>query len=164
MSRSFYVDSLIVKKPPVTSPLSVSDSIVTSHASSLHLPSGLHAVHRHHPLHHADHALPCYPRHPTDILSYCCPLCVHTPTSLIPESSAATLPLVKHDIISNAGGHTLQPIGYGLQRHHHHQPLLHHVKQPTSPIRSMPQADSLKRNRFSSVGTYSLRQIYLIPH
>ncbi|XP_033744181.1 GS homeobox 1-like [Pecten maximus] len=158
MSRSFYVDSLIVKKPAVTSPLSVSESIVTSHASNLHMSSGLHAVHRHHPhhpLHHqADHALSCYPRHPADILSYCCPLCVHTPTSLIAEGSAT--PHAKHDIVTSPSGHTLHPGGYSLSRYHH-QPFQGKQQPPSSPLRSpgQQQTDNLKRNRLSSIGVTS---------
>ncbi|XP_069129203.1 GS homeobox 1-like [Argopecten irradians] len=156
MSRSFYVDSLIVKKPAVTSPLSVSESIVTSHASNLHMSSGLHAVHRHHhphhPLHHqADHALSCYPRHPADILSYCCPLCVHTPTSLIPEGSA--VPHTKHD--TSPGGHSLHPGGYSLPRYHHQHFQSKH--QPTSPLKSpgQPKTENIKLNRLSSIGVTS---------
>ncbi|OWF48944.1 GS homeobox 1 [Mizuhopecten yessoensis] len=161
MSRSFYVDSLIVKKPTVTSPLSVSESIVTSHASNIHMSSGLHAVHRHpshHPLHHqADHALSCYPRHPADILSYCCPLCVHTPTSLIAEGSSAALPLTKHDIITSPSGHNLHQGGYSVSRYHHPPFQVKQHQQPTSPIRSpvLPQTENLKRNRLPSIGVTS---------
>lgn len=92
MSRSFYVDSLIMKRPipqtlastnTVTLPSALRHSLSTSHM----LPS---------------HPLPCYPRHSSDILSYCCPLCVHTPSPIVPESSATVPPTAEKSIFSSS--------------------------------------------------------------
>lgn len=84
MSRSFYVDSLIVKDVPTTA-VSKSDC-VPNHSVGMPLPLG----HRHStPTPRLSQSLPCYPRHPQDMLSFCCPLCVHTPHPVVPESVAS---------------------------------------------------------------------------
>lgn len=87
MSRSFYVDSLIVKDAPTTA-VSKSDC-VPNHSLGMPLPVG----HRHPTstarLPQVSQSLPCYPRHPQDMLSFCCPLCVHTPHPVVPESVAS---------------------------------------------------------------------------
>lgn len=87
MSRSFYVDSLIVKDAPTTA-VSKSDC-VPNHSLGIPLPVG----HRHPTstarLPQVSQSLPCYPRHPQDMLSFCCPLCVHTPHPVVPESVAS---------------------------------------------------------------------------
>lgn len=82
MSRSFLVDSLILKKPKENGT------------------NGQSNDHNHHQTHHPTHSnrstsppgcptrlhpsvtaqsLGCYPRHPSDVLGFCCPLCIHTP-------------------------------------------------------------------------------------
>nr|AAV85466.1 Gsx homeodomain protein [Euprymna scolopes] len=78
MSRSFLVDSLILKKPkengsssPPTDPYHPSH-----HANRSTTPPGCPT--RMHPS-MAAHPLSCYPRHPADMLGFCCPLCIHTP-------------------------------------------------------------------------------------
>jgi len=153
MSRSFYVDSLIVKKSPSSVTTEPTITNLTTHSTTLpSIGTGLGLHRHHHPALPPDHGLSCYPRHPADMLSLCCPICVHAPTSYIPESSIA-IPLVKpHDITtSSVSALTAYTAGYGIQRHH--EPL--HVKhqQPISPVKSPNclQTDT-KRNRFSNIG------------
>ena len=77
MSRSFYVDSLILKKPqPQTTAMALSSS--ASYQSAL-----LH--HRLHPL--SGHPLHCLPRSQADMLGGCCPLCVAPPGIGLPVST-----------------------------------------------------------------------------
>ncbi|XP_036360681.1 GS homeobox 1-like [Octopus sinensis] len=81
MSRSFLVDSLILKKPKVnenggnspagnTHPSHQSPSIHGRGSPSSICPSRLSST---------TQPLTCYPRHPSDVLGFCCPLCIHTP-------------------------------------------------------------------------------------
>jgi hypothetical protein len=79
MSRSFYVDSLIMKRP-VTQSLSTANAVTLSNAFRQSIPTS-HIL--------TPHPLPSYPRHSADMMSLCCPLCIHTPTPLIPEHSAS---------------------------------------------------------------------------
>ncbi|KAK6172535.1 hypothetical protein SNE40_016170 [Patella caerulea] len=82
MSRSFLVDSLIVQKPArssdsgslSTSTSTSSDSMLSRHLQ--HLPSS--------------HGLPCYPRHPAEMLGLCCPLCIHPNQHVIPTTSTVS--------------------------------------------------------------------------
>lgn len=72
MSRSFYVDSLIVKEPSsLSKPVSVASISSGVHVTALSptkasTPSSLPAL----------HPVPCYPRHQNDFLNLCCPLCI----------------------------------------------------------------------------------------
>lgn len=74
MSRSFYVDSLIVKEPSSMSKpcnsvsVSTDSPIATLSPTRASPPSGLQTL----------HPVPCYPRHHGDFLNLCCPLCLPT--------------------------------------------------------------------------------------
>ncbi|KAJ8297660.1 hypothetical protein KUTeg_024191 [Tegillarca granosa] len=126
MSRSFYVDSLIVKRSSPSStesmctktPVNLSSS-VGHHQHNLQ-PSSLPTGHQ--------HPLPCYPRHSSDVLSLCCPLCIHTPSALIPESGSS-LPSMNPSLFtsSSSGVPSLHaPPGYTYQRHLPLTSLKHH--------------------------------------
>lgn len=87
MSRSFYVDSLIINKTtgqdssPAASPPAHLSAILTPHPALLARPHQTpHTSHHHH--HHPVPAagIACFTRHPADLLgALCCPLCIHTP-------------------------------------------------------------------------------------
>lgn len=89
MSRSFYVDSLIVKEPSIFSKdesrQGSRSSSSPQHASTastlsptrISTPTSLHAF----------HPVPCYPRHQGDVMSLCCPLCIPTPSQLFHDRS-----------------------------------------------------------------------------
>ncbi|GFN82225.1 Gs homeobox 1-like [Plakobranchus ocellatus] len=102
MSRSFYVDSLIVKKPAASRHQSTTTGsrraqdqlpgFLTSHTALL--PRDVSHQHQRHPhqithehfQHHPQIPTPgiaCYaPRHPAELLgALCCPLCIHAPGS-----------------------------------------------------------------------------------
>ncbi|XP_045205892.1 GS homeobox 1-like [Mercenaria mercenaria] len=88
MSRSFYVDSLIVKEPtlfakddgkrnrPSTSPQHASKASTLS-PTRIPTPTSLPTF----------HPVPCYPRHHGDVMSLCCPLCIPPPSQLFQERS-----------------------------------------------------------------------------
>lgn len=155
MSRSFYVDSLIVKRQ---SPIVGSDSASLSQANispipMSHITSASH--HHHHPLPPIPTTtpIPCYPRHPPSMLSLCCPLCIHAPSALMSEGPAA-LPGLKQ---AASTGSVLPSITTSLgmmQR----RPLqlqttpvsVHHTTLQSSPtgIQSLDQ----RRIRYSNVG------------
>ncbi|CAG5115294.1 unnamed protein product [Candidula unifasciata] len=98
MSRSFYVDSLMVSKPgngdcpPAGSPPSHLSALLSQHpallARSHQSPhTGSHHHHHHHPM--PTPGIACYTRHPADLLgALCCPLCLHGPAAS-PHSLAA---------------------------------------------------------------------------
>ena len=116
MSRSFFVDSLIVQKPPVTSH-SVGSSVMAAVTSSSAL------LPRHHVVQPAAGAAmsPCQYRHPADLNGFCCPICIHppSPTALPLPPPPPPLPPPPH--------------------HHHH----HHHHLPHSPVSmSLPPAVS----------------------
>ena len=147
MSRSFYVDSLIVKRstPPVT------ETVCISHPSSLHTPVPL--GHRPHPEGHippGHHALPCYPRHPSDILNLCCPLCVQTPAPGIPESSSS-MPVINSNFsFSSSAGHISRlNSGFSIPRPQLSTPK----KEQISPQgRKSPLLTEQKKSKSTSIG------------
>ena len=91
MSRSFYVDSLIVKDSPHSSigkdkpGCDIISSPSPQHGSQaisipktrIPTPTQVHAI----------HPLPCYPRHHGDIMNMYCQLCMTSPSTLLPEST-----------------------------------------------------------------------------
>ena len=91
MSRSFYVDSLIVKGQdshtsdkdrikcvtPSVSPQHASQAISLPTTTRVSTPTHLSAL----------HPVPCYPRHPSDMLNMCCPLCVHPSQHIISDTA-----------------------------------------------------------------------------
>lgn len=114
MSRSFYVDSLIVQKPPVTSH-SVAASVVASVTSNSALLPHHHIVHQ---AAGGPPGLACHFRHPSDVLALCCPLCIHPgtpPTALPPLPPPPPPPPASHH-----------------HHHHHHHPSLSLVGKPAS--------------------------------
>ncbi|XP_062608516.1 GS homeobox 1-like [Saccostrea cucullata] len=90
MSRSFFVDSLIVKDTPSTG-VSKRGDCATSQSLGITPTVGHRRPTPTPRLPPVSHSLPCYPRHPQEMISFCCPLCVHTPHPVVPES-AATVP------------------------------------------------------------------------
>lgn len=107
MSRSFFVDSLIVQKPTVTShSAATAASAVASVTSGSALLSHHQIVQR---THSVPSALACHYRHPSDMLSLCCPLCIHpgtTTAALPPPPPPPPPPLPAHN------------------HHHHHHPAV----------------------------------------
>jgi hypothetical protein len=87
MSRSFFVDSLIVKDTPATV-VSKTDC-APSHSLGMSMGVGLRQSTPSIRLPAVSHSLPCYPRHPQDMISLCCPLCIHTPHPVVPEGVAS---------------------------------------------------------------------------
>lgn len=75
MSRSFYVDSLIVKEP-----IAISKSVSAARISTENRISTLSSPIKASPTSNisALHPVPCYPRHHSDFLNLCCPLCIPT--------------------------------------------------------------------------------------
>ncbi|BFZ14987.1 hypothetical protein BsWGS_18026 [Bradybaena similaris] len=147
MSRSFYVDSLIVNKtggqdcPPAGSPPSHLSAILTQHPALLarsHQPP--HPGPHHH--HHHHHPMPtpgiaCYTRHPADLLgALCCPLCLHAPTAS-PHTLAAH-GLTTAQVMTSA--HVLTS---------HPSPVIpgHRLPRSTSPI---PLTSTYSSSPFSS--------------
>ncbi|KAK3099525.1 hypothetical protein FSP39_005772 [Pinctada imbricata] len=151
MSRSFYVDSLIVKG----SPPPVSEGSCLSHPTNIHVPASMgHRLQTDGHLPPRHHALPCYPRHPSDILNFCCPLCVQTPSPVVPESSSS-LPVIKPSFIfSTAGGHHHDrvPSSFTFQR----RPLPLSNKEPPSPKdRIISGTNDSKKSKTLSAGVTS---------
>ncbi|KAL5012383.1 hypothetical protein ScPMuIL_010934 [Solemya velum] len=158
MSRSFYVDSLIVKRP---SPIVSGDNTSLSQADLSPLPishitSAPH--HHHHPLPHIPTTtpIPCYPRHPPSMLSLCCPLCIHTPSALMSDGPAA-VPGLKQAVST---GSVLPSIATSLGMIQRRQLQLqtppvsvHHSALQSSPtgIQTLDQ----RRIRYSNVGVTS---------
>lgn len=159
MSRSFYVDSLIVKRP---SPIVSGDNTSLSQADLSPLPishitSAPH--HHHHPLPHIPTTtpIPCYPRHPPSMLSLCCPLCIHTPSALMSDGPAA-VPGLKQAVST---GSVLPSIATSLGMIQRRQLQLqtppvsvHHSALQSSPtgIQTLDQ----RRIRYSNVGKFLL--------
>ena len=96
MSRSFLVDSLILKKPSAqpASPSSPQSAFSAQSAAAVAAHQHLHSL--------AGHGV-CLPRTPADVLGMCCSLCV-PPAALHPSVSSAMqhLPLIKPSITSGA--------------------------------------------------------------
>ncbi|GFR99897.1 GS homeobox 1 [Elysia marginata] len=138
MSRSFYVDSLIVKKPTTsrhqtssTSSLRTQEHIpalLASHTSLLPREHP-HQGHPHHQLthehlqrhHHSQIPTPgiaCYAaRHPADLLgALCCPLCVHAPGS-VPHHTLAQAAAAAAQSLSLASTSAAHRIAPGLTPH-----------------------------------------------
>ena len=88
MSRSFYVDSLIVKGQPKERLTSVTSTGSPQHASQvISLPTSRVST----PTHISTiHPVPCYPRHAQEMMNMCCPLCVHPSQHIMSDS---TVPL-----------------------------------------------------------------------
>jgi len=116
MSRSFYVDSLIVKEPSTLSKVCRSDG---SPPSSDHRRSTTSPKTASPPSSHmsALHPVPCYPRHPADPFNFCCPLYIPTPAQLYadramkhfvsssPITTLSTLPLNYSTVVTSADIH-----------------------------------------------------------
>lgn len=93
MSRSFYVDSLIVKEPVLfskddghgirssASP-QIASKATTLSPTRISTPTSLHTF----------HPVPCYPRHQGDVMSLCCPLCIPPPSQLFQDRSIKHIP------------------------------------------------------------------------
>ncbi|XP_005093203.2 GS homeobox 2 [Aplysia californica] len=148
MSRSFYVDSLIVKKPAVSrqgsSPLSApaphASTVLGSHHAALLARAHSASLHPSSP-HHPHHSMPtpgiaCYSRHPAELLgALCCPLCVHAPTpnptGLTPHSFAAAAAVAAaHSMTSSSPVLTSHPSSPVMQTHHRLQ-MTGSVSPPT---------------------------------
>ncbi|KAL3878987.1 hypothetical protein ACJMK2_031309 [Sinanodonta woodiana] len=166
MSRSFYVDSLIVKSTPSTTRV---DKDSTEHAAAVtsHVGSGVIFAKTRvsTPTHISTvHPVPCYPRHPTDMLNFCCPLCIHTPTPLTPEAGAS-IPVVPSaakctgvtgitSSVTVSGAMT--SIGSPYHRQHF-QPLPARIPHPETH-RGSPEGISAvdqRRSRYSNIGVSS---------
>ncbi|KAH9488174.1 GS homeobox 1 [Bulinus truncatus] len=133
MSRSFYVDSLIVKmpttpnreSPPAGSPPSHLQPMLTPHTSILtgrsrHVqPSSQHHIS---PV--PTPGIACYSRHPADLFgAFCCPLCVHmsAPSTGLPHHSLTAHGLTSAHIMSTAhvmASHMTPPSSLAAQRLH----------------------------------------------
>ncbi|XP_076071743.1 uncharacterized protein LOC143043217 [Mytilus galloprovincialis] len=139
MSRSFYVDSLIMKRP-VTQSLGSTNPVT--------IPSALrHALPASHML--PSHPLPCYPRHSTDMLSFCCPLCVHSPAPLVPQSSASIPSNTPTSFISTTVT-SLQNQNFNFQK----QKSLEHRKLMQQTEKEKPYSD-IKKKSISNLGVTS---------
>jgi hypothetical protein len=115
MSRSFFVDSLIVQKPTVTSHTTSHVPAVTSSAAG---PLRHQSVLYHHP---GTLSSCTYPRHPAELLGLCCPLCVH------PHPPSPPAPL---QLPAPPSSHRTPPPPH----HPHPHPHPHRPSQPDSPV------------------------------
>ncbi|XP_059161245.1 GS homeobox 1-like [Physella acuta] len=150
MSRSFYVDSLIVKKPGVSPPPTSSPHIQTMMVPTL--------LARSRPSHHL-HPSPgiaCYTRHPGDLFgAFCCPLCVHVPTNALAPHSLSAHGLTSAQLMTSAHLMTSHPSSSGPRRpaspptvtSSYIPPFSHHsdvsVKSP--PLSQDPHPDSCEQ-------------------
>ena len=165
MSRSFYVDSLIVKDSTnVGSDLMMtkcnSSSKSPQHASqAITLQQSRMGTPNHMP---TLHPVPCYPRHHADVMNICCPLCVAPPSQLLPDHvsyvPATTLAVSLSSAITSSA--------FGLSRLHNgsrpSQEKVHALPDPglpkhdTSPRRSPTETErsviEQRRIRYGSIG------------
>ena len=78
MSRSFLVDSLIVPKAQTVADVRVPSTISMASSDSLLSRQLVSTT--------AAHPIPCYTRHPSEMIGLCCPLCIHPPPQPVPTS------------------------------------------------------------------------------
>ena len=142
MSRSFYVDSLILKKPQPQTPAMALSSSASYQSALLH--------HRLHPL--SGHPLHCLPRSQADMLGGCCPLCVAPPGIGLPVSTPHSVSMSMMKGLSSVAS---------LNQHHpqlipttsysssissnssHHRPAISTPLTPTTPTPSHQRPRSL---------------------
>ncbi|KAH3839860.1 hypothetical protein DPMN_113298 [Dreissena polymorpha] len=104
MSRSFYVDSLIVKEPTLVSKRCRTTSPTEDHNHATMSPTRASP-----PAHMPTlHPVPCYPRHHRGMVSYCCPLCV------VPPPAQLFSDRTMHQLVTTSGLTNLPslPISY----------------------------------------------------
>ncbi|XP_067661210.1 GS homeobox 1-like [Haliotis asinina] len=141
MSRSFYVDSLMVKPGHSSSESSrgVNPSIPVSEA----------LLSRH--LLHSAAPLPSYVRHPGEMLGFCCPLCIHpSPSAAVPTTVSAATPLKPASTLvpmpkTMIGGHLTQ--GFNHQYPHLDLVTSYSQHQPHSAVTTQYEPVSQKRPR-----------------
>ncbi|KAL8576458.1 hypothetical protein ACOMHN_049025 [Nucella lapillus] len=121
MSRSFYVDSLIVQKPTVTSHNMGTSAVAAVTSSSALLPRHGHVVQQ---PGLTGRMSPCAFRHPVELMGLCCPLCIH-PAAATPAALSLPPPPPSHH-----------------HHHHHHSPVSITALPPsvTSPLLKTPPA------------------------
>lgn len=115
MSRSFYVDSLIVKKPgvPCHSPPATS----SPHLQTMMVPTLLARSRPSHHLHPSP-GIACYTRHPGDLFgAFCCPLCVHVPTNALAPHGLSAHGLASAQLMTSAHLMTSHPSSSVLSGH-----------------------------------------------
>jgi hypothetical protein len=145
MSRSFFVDSLIVKKP---GPQDTQSSLLSS----------AQITHHERPLMHGLPGYPfhCHPRSQTDLFGVCCPLCIRTPAAGIVPVTASSMSVIKP--ISTSLASLAATAGQSIQSSYRSPPRPSPITLPTSitpSTQSPPPRERLSdpiRFRYMSLG------------
>lgn len=176
MSRSFYVDALIVKEPSIYPKGERIDGNKPSSASPLHgskatsiSPTGISTPTSLHAFHH----MTSYQRHHSDVLNLCCPLCIPSPSQLFPERTVA-------QIMST----TTLPLSFPstpVSTSDYHYKSLHSVKRdnldrpPSTDLKSSSQDNrraspvdhrvnlvEQRRIRYGNLGKFNIKQFTVL--
>ncbi|XP_041357731.1 GS homeobox 1-like [Gigantopelta aegis] len=143
MSRSFLVDSLIVPKAQTVSDVRVPSTISMATSDALLTRQLVSTT--------AAHPIPCYTRHPSEMIGLCCPLCIHTPPPPVPTSVPTSTTHIKHSPTLLPGTKTI--MGGLSSAFTHHFP--HHMDLMTSYSHSppLPRGNSQHYERYSPIRT-----------